>query len=204
MTISRDTAGSWFAIHTYSKHEHKVADHLVRQDVTVFLPLLREVHVWSDRRKSIEVPLFSGYLFIKTASWRQIYLSVARTPGVLRWVGYPTEPTTIPDSQIDAISKILADHKLNVARHPFLQRGERVRVRGGSMDGIEGRVVRISKDSRLVVSIDLLQQSVSVALHGYTVERVSQRTKAREDQTSEQVPILYRDDDPIPEVLCVS
>ena len=102
-------------------------------------------------------------------SWRHVHGQVLRTPGLLRWVGTNGEPIAIPDSQIDAVRCTLANY-LSVSSYPFLQLGQRVRVRGGCLDGVEGILVEKDKYSRLVLSIDLIQQSLSVALEGYDFE----------------------------------
>jgi hypothetical protein len=93
------------------------------------------------------------------------------TPGFLRWVGVNGEPTAVPDAQIDALRTTLANG-LAVSPHPFLKLGQRVRVRGGCLDGIEGILTGKNGDSRIVLSIDLIQQSIAVSLQGYDVEPV--------------------------------
>ncbi len=132
---------------------------------------MSEVHRWSDRRKIVEVPLFSCYVFVNSPGWRQVHPLVVRTPGFLQWVGANGEPTAIPDAQIEAVRSPLANG-FPACSYPFLKLGQRVRVRGGCLDGIEGILVKNNGDSRLVVSIDLIQQSISVALQGYDVEPV--------------------------------
>jgi len=161
----------WFAVHTKAKHERKVAQLLREKGLTVFLPLLREVHHWSDRQKMIEVPLFSCYVFINVPAWRLVHTPVSQTPGVFSWVTVNGEPAPIPRMEIDTVRAALA-HGAGASRYPFLKVGQRVRIRGGSLDGIEGILVADNGDSRLVVSIDLIRQSVAVALHGYELQPV--------------------------------
>jgi transcription antitermination factor NusG len=159
----------WYAVHTRAKHERKVAVQLVEKGISAFVPTIRETHLWSDRRQLVEVPLFLCYVFVNVMSWQRVHGQVLRTPGLLRWVGVNGEPTAIPDSQIDAVRCTLAND-LSVSSYPFLKLGQRVRVRGGCLDGVEGILVGKDKNSRLILSIDLIQQSLSVALQGYDFE----------------------------------
>ena len=167
----RSTSGNpqWYALHTRARHERKVARQLEQKGISVFVPTVREMHHWSDRRKVVEAPLFLCYVFVNVPSWQNVHGQVLRTPGLLRWVGVKGEPTVIPDSQIDAVRSTLATD-LSVSSYPFLKLGQRVRVRGGCLDGIEGILVGKDKNSRLILSIDLIQQSLSVALQGYDFE----------------------------------
>jgi transcription antitermination factor NusG len=159
----------WYAVHTKAKHERKVARQLEQNNIPVFLPTLREVHDWSDRQKIVEAPLFSCYVFVNVPSWQQVHTRVTHTPGILSWVTTNGEPATIPPAQIEAVRFALT-HGASASRYPFLKIGQRVRVRGGSLHGVEGILLAKNGDSRLVVSIDLIQQSVAVTLHGYELE----------------------------------
>jgi transcription antitermination factor NusG len=162
-------AAYWYAVHTKAKHERKVAHQLEQNSIPVFLPTLREVHDWSDRQKVLEVPLFACYVFVNVPSWQQVHTRISHTPGIFSWVTMNGEPAPIPPSQIEAVRSAL-NRGTAASRYPFLKAGQKVRVRGGSLDGVEGILVANNGDSRLVVSIDLIQQSVAVALHGYELE----------------------------------
>jgi transcription antitermination factor NusG len=159
----------WYAVQTRAKHERTVARQLEQKGLTAFVPTVREMHRWSDRRQLVEVPLFLCYVFINALAWQQVHASVVRTPGFLRWVGVNGEPSAIPASEIDAVRKTLASG-ISASPYPFLKVGQRVRVRGGCLDGIEGIVTQNKGDARLILSIDLIQQSISVALHGYDLQ----------------------------------
>ena len=158
----------WFAVQTYAKHEKTVTAHLRQRQITVFTPTLRQSHVWSDRKKVIDVPLFPCYVFVQAATWRDIHLSVVTAPGVLGWVGVRKQPMAIPESQIETF-RVITSKNLPASPYPFLNIGQRVRIQGGCLDGVEGVLVGKNGNSRLIVSIDLIRQSASVALDGYRV-----------------------------------
>lgn len=162
-------SAEWFAIQTRPRHEKRIFNELTgRKHITAFVPTVRAVHRWSDRRKVVEVPLFSCYVFVQVHEWRHAYYQVLRTSGVLRWVGRHGEPTTIPDSQIEAVRSTLASG-LAASPYPFLKLGQRVRIRGGCLDGVEGFLTGIKDDSRLVISVDIIQQSMAVEIRGYEI-----------------------------------
>src|ERR1035441_9589738 len=96
-------AESWYGLHTRPRHEKIVAQRLQERGVTAFLPLVTEVHRWSDRKKTVQVPLFSCYVFAKFAPNRSERLRVLRVDGVFSLVGARGEGTPIPDGQIDAV-----------------------------------------------------------------------------------------------------
>ncbi|HXM23707.1 MAG TPA: UpxY family transcription antiterminator [Terriglobales bacterium] len=160
---------NWYAVHTRARHERVVAQRLREQGVTTFLPLITEVHRWSDRRKSVEVPLFGCYVFVKLPPTGEDRLRVLRIDGVFKFVGARGVGTPIADAQIDAV-RTLIGQQIPWSTHPFLQIGHRVRVRGGALDGVEGILLSRNDDNTLVVSIDAIQRSLAVRIQGYDVE----------------------------------
>jgi len=160
----------WYVVQTRYRFESKVASHLQGKGVEVFLPLLNETHRWSDRQKVISLPLFSGYVFVRlqpSASWRT---SVLRTEGVMGFVQVHGDASPIPARQIDGLRCLLAQN-LPCALHPFLKVGQRVRIRGGCLDGLEG-ILAQSTQKTLVISMECIQRSVAVTLEGYELEPV--------------------------------
>ena len=161
----------WYAIHTRSQHEKRIEVHLRQRGISTFLPLERQVHRWSDRRKSVEVPLFPCYAFVQIIPSAQTRSAVLRTDGVIGFVGVRGEGTPIPDSEIESV-RLLLSRDVPFASYPFLKIGQRVRIRGGSLDGMEGVIVGGRGKRRLVVSVDLIQRSIAIAVEGYDIEAV--------------------------------
>lgn len=162
---------SWYAVQTRSRHEKKVAEEIQEKGIPSFLPLVKRMHDWSDRKKEVQLPLFPGYVFVHTPDAPEARLSVLRTPGVANFVGGQGRGTPIPDKQIDDIRLIL-EKDVPFELYPFLQINQRVRIRGGCLDGVEGVLVAKNPDQSLIVSIDLIQRSVSVRVTGYELERI--------------------------------
>ena len=162
---------SWFALQTRSQHEKVVVQRLSDKGIMTFLPLVRQVHRWSDRRKTIELPLFSCYVFAKLSPRNDERLRVLLVEGVLKVVGNHGLGTPIPAEQIETI-RTLVEEELPYCSHPFLKVGQRVRIRSGALNGIEGILVSRSRERSLVVSLDAIQRSLAVRIEGYDIEPI--------------------------------
>ncbi len=159
----------WYAIRTRSRHEKIVAEHLKTQGMESFLPLVKRTHKWTDRSKEVELPVFAGYSFVRTVFSSGERLRILQTHGVVGFVGMKNMGIPIPDSQIQDIRRLLASD-VPFEERAFLRVGQRVRIRGGSLDGIEGILSAQDQNQTLVVSVDLIQRSLSVRIQGYEVE----------------------------------
>ena len=162
---------NWYAIHTKPRHEKWIAAQLREKSVHTFLPLLEQIRQWSDRRSKVEIPMFSCYAFVRIAQATEERLKVLRTPGVLGFVGNERQGTPIPDVQIENLQTAIKG-KIPCTAHPYISTGQRVRIRGGSLDGMEGILVGQGREQSVVVSVELLRRSVSIRVEGYNVELV--------------------------------
>jgi transcription antitermination factor NusG len=171
-TTATHESPQWYAIRTRARHEKRVAHQLQEKGIFTYLPMLSEVHNWSDRRKNVDVPLFSCYSFVRLLPSVEAHLAILRTPGVVGFLGTPGRASSIPDKQIEDIQTALA-HNGACSRYPFLRVGQRVRVRGGSLDGIEGVLVALRDGRSLVISVGPILQSLAIRIEGYRVEIIS-------------------------------
>ncbi len=164
------STGPWYVVQTRYRFENKVASQLQGKGVEVFLPLLNETHRWSDRQKIISLPLFSGYVFVRLQPSVPSRARVLRTEGVMGFVQVHGDASPIPARQIDDLRRLLT-HKLPCALHAFLRIGQRVRIRGGCLDGLEG-ILAQSNQKTLLISIECIERSVAVTIEGYELEPV--------------------------------
>jgi transcription antitermination factor NusG len=162
----RDT--QWFAIETRIRFEKKVAAQLTSKGFQVFLPLLIERHQWSDRQKSVTFPLFPGYAFVCLDQSKDSLHAALRTAGLIRFVSFGGVISSIPEKQIEDLRLLLQEKSL-FAPHAFIQIGERVRIRSGCLQGLEGILLHHEKD-KLIISIQAIQRSVAVEIRGYELE----------------------------------
>ena len=161
----------WYAVWSRSRHEKMVASALTNVGVTTFLPLVTETHRWSDRRKSVDVPLFPGYVFVQIPNSPEAQLRVLKTSGVVQFVGNRQGAVPIEDKEISDVRAVL-EQKIGCSPYPFLKLGQRVRIRGGFLDGIEGVLIGHDSASKLVISIELIQRSLAVSIYNFDVEPV--------------------------------
>lgn len=160
---------NWYAVHTRARHEKFVAYRFQESGIETFLPLVNEVHRWSDRKKIVQSPLFSCYVFARICPTNVDRMRLLKAEGVLALVGKRGEGTPIADDQIESV-KSLIDQRMSWFPHPFLKIGQRVRVRNGALHGMEGILLSRNGDKTLVVSIDAIQRSLAVRLEGYELE----------------------------------
>lgn len=163
-------APQWYAILIRYRFERKVNRELARKRVESFLPLLSETHRWSDRDKTLQVPLFPGYAFVRLDLGANARLDVLRTEGVLRYVTFGAEPAVVPAKQIEDLKRLLSQ-KVPCALHAFLAVGRRVRIRGGCLDGLEG-ILEQKEEKSLLISIECIQRSVAMEIAGYELELI--------------------------------
>jgi transcriptional antiterminator RfaH len=163
---------AWFAVQTRPRNEKKVSLGLQEKGIHSFLPLRKERRQWSDRQQWIELPLFLQYVFVQIPTTVESRVNVLRTTGVLRFAGAPWCGTPVPNEQIENLQAIV-DQRMPLALHEFVKVGERVRIRGGALNGIEGVLTEIKNDKSLVVSVELIQKSVALRIDGFEVERIS-------------------------------
>lgn len=157
----------WYAAYTKANHERHVAKRLADLSVENYLPVYESVRRWKDRRVNLELPLFPGYVFVKLALRDR--LKVLQVPGVARLVGFNGTPTELPKEEIDALKKGL-EQGLRAVPHPYLTTGRRIRVKHGPLTGLEGVLLRRKGNWRVVLSLDLIQRSVSVDVEASDVE----------------------------------
>jgi transcription antitermination factor NusG len=164
----------WYALYTRHHHEKVVARTLAAKGFKVFLPLYFAPRQWKDRIKVITLPLFSCYVFIQEGLER--HLDIVTTAGVYGFVSCAGLPAIIPPQEIDAIRQVV-ERSIKIEPHPFIKCGDRVRVKGGPLEGIEGILARKKNFSRLVLSVELLGKSAAVEIDVSLVERVSAPNK---------------------------
>jgi len=162
------TGTPWFALYTRSRFEKQVATMLERKRLPVFLPLRMEVHRWQDRYQKVEVPMFRGYVFVQFDPDSPERMAVMRTAGVVRIVGFGPKDVEVPAEQIASLRR-LSEQGALLHPHRFLRVGQRVKIANGALAGMEGILVRIKKQDRLVVCVDAIRQAVAVELAGYEV-----------------------------------
>lgn len=157
---------AWYALRVKPRHERAVAETLRVQGFEEFLPLYKERRRWSDRTKEIEIPLFANYTFCRFSP--QNRLAVLRVPGVVGVVKFGTTLAEVDPGEIEAVRAAAGSGRI-VRPCEFLAAGKRVRIVSGPLANVEGIFQRFSGSDQLIVSVKILQRSVSVELEGEAV-----------------------------------
>lgn len=164
------TSTMWYAVHTRHQHEKLVARMLANKGFEVFLPLYSDLRQWRDRTKLVELPLFSCYVFLRGDLDRR--LAILTTPGVHGMLVTAGKLAGIPEEEIQAVRSVV-ENRVKVEPHPFLKCGDLVRVKYGALRGLEGFLVRKKGQTRLIISVTLLERSVAAEVDASAVEGVA-------------------------------
>jgi transcription antitermination factor NusG len=160
----------WYALYTCANHEKRVAEQLALRSVQHLLPLYEAVRRWKDRRVRLELPLFPGYLFVRTHLRER--LRILEIPSAVRLVGFDGHPVPLPEEEIEALRCGL-EQQVRAEPCPYLKIGRRVRVKSGPLQGAEGVLVRKKHSLRVVLSIDLIMRSIAVEVDAADLEPAS-------------------------------
>ena len=169
-TAAESDYPGWYAIHTRHQHEKTVARLLDGKGFETFLPLYSAVHRWKTGVKELSLPLFSCYVFLRGPLDR--WLPVLTTPGIHTVVGFGGKPAMIPRSEIEAVRRVV-ESSIKAEPHPFIKCGDRVRIKAGPLQGLEGVLLRKKNLWKLLLSVEMLERSVAVEVDAYMVERVN-------------------------------
>ena len=173
--IEDPVAFPWFALKVRANGEALVDGFLRRKFYETFLPVYEECRAYSDRICRVESALFPGYLFCRFDPERR--LPVLTTPGVHDVVRLGNSPTPVDESEIEALRKFIGSG-FTAKPWPYLCAGDRVRVEFGSLKGLEGLLVKEKGAERLILSVSLLQRSVSVEIDRTWIRPVNPRVSS--------------------------
>ena len=153
------TDAPWFALWTRSRHEQVVREQLTRKRIEAFLPTITKWSRWKDRKKKIDWPLFPGYCFARFDPRER--LPILKCAGVVNIISFEGEPAAIPEHEIESIRQ-LVESDLAYDPCPMIREGMMVEVKHGPLRGVVGRLMRKGAHARLILSVDLIGQAVSV------------------------------------------
>jgi transcription antitermination factor NusG len=164
-----DSKHPWYAVQVKSRLEVPISQMLRSKDYESYVPTHQTRRTWSDRIKTVETSLFAGYVFVRLDIVKRLPILV--TPGVLGIVGIGKQPVAIPDEELDAVRRIV-ESRLCAGPYPYLAVGQKVRVAKGPLYGLEGSLVSVKNEHRLVVSVSLLQRCIAAEVEADWVEPI--------------------------------
>ena len=162
---------AWFALQIRQGHDFIVPTLLKAKGYEILAPVYRRRRQWSDRIKEIDAPLFPGYVFCRFDPDSPCTVPVVTTPGVLKILGFGGKPEPLDETEIESV-RLAAQYGLSPRPCQYLSTGSRMRIARGPLSGIEGILTRIKNKDLLVISVSMLQRSISVEIERSSIELV--------------------------------
>jgi transcriptional antiterminator RfaH len=153
---------NWHAIYTRHRYEKKAEKYLSERGIECYLPILKTIKQWSDRKKLVEMPLFSSYLFVKVDE--SDYIDVLNAPGVVKYISFEGKAVVIPDKQIENIRWVLSSEVSAEPFHEIIPKGAKVEIIKGPLMGLEAEMVYYNNKKRIVIRLNQLEKSLEIQI----------------------------------------
>ncbi len=163
----------WYALYTRPRHEKRVFEQLQEKNIEAFLPMVKELRQWKDRRRWVEMPLFNGYVFVNIDLKDR--LMALETHGVVRMVGFSGVPAKIPHWQIEQLRQVIS-HGRQLQPEEYLRVGDYVEIEAGPLQGIRGYLREIRGETRLAILVDGIFQSTSFVVERQLVRKLEEES----------------------------
>ena len=164
------TNKSWYAVYTKSRAEKKVLLELELQKIEAYLPLQKKLRQWSDRKKWVETPLISGYIFVHISKFD--YDRVLQAAGVVSYVQFEGKAANIPNEQIKAIKRLLRQHdyEVEVSLQNYCA-SDLIEITAGPLMGLKGTLITLKGKKRVAIHITQLNLALSVELPLHEIQK---------------------------------
>ena len=160
--IDIDKTYHWYAIYTKSRREKELERDLLADGYEAYLPKINRLRVWSDRKKWVEMPLFSGYVFVKVSN--KEYYTALQHPAAVKYVGFGGKAAKIPEKQLESVKRALGLNLDMEASTEKFEKGQVVEINAGPMSGCSGEIVHVSSKKKLLLRIDNIGYSLVVTV----------------------------------------
>ena len=160
----------WYAVYTRPRFEKQVLKELLDQGIEAYLPLIKTMRQWSDRKKMVEIPLFSSYVFVHID--RSYYDRVLQTHGVVKYITFEGKAATIPSDQIDNLKIIVDSNEKIETTWKIRRKGDHVIVTAGSLKGLKGELITEGDRKKVLVRIQGIDQNLTVEVHSSLIETI--------------------------------
>lgn len=167
---SKDLETRWYAVYTRPRFEKQVMKALLDQGIEAYLPLLKTMRQWSDRKMIVEVPLFTSYVFVHIN--RSSYDQVLQTHGVVRFITFEGKAANIPSDQIDHLKIIINSNEKVETAGVSRQKGDKVIVTAGSLKGLRGELITDGDRKKVLIRIHGIEQNLTVEVHSSLIEAI--------------------------------
>jgi transcriptional antiterminator RfaH len=162
----RNKEYKWYALYTKSRVEKKLAELLQREKIETYLPLIKKLKQWSDRKKWVEEPLFRSYVFVRISE--KEYYTVLNLPGVVKYVSFEGIAASVPDWQIDALNKIVSGKMTYELSSDHFKKGDFITITSGALKGISGEIIEQRGNKKFLIRIEPIGYSILLNLQEET------------------------------------
>lgn len=153
----------WYAVYVRSRSEKKVSIDLEQNGIESFVPLQRKLRQWSDRKKWVETPIISGYVFVHIDSFQ--YDQVLKNDNVVTYICFEGKAAAIRDIQIEMMKRMLEQSEIDVTlTREELCPGEKVEITEGPLTGLEGELIQFNGKKRVTLRISEINCNLMVAV----------------------------------------
>lgn len=163
---------TWYALYVRSRWEKKCAQQIEENGYTVYLPLIKTLRQWSDRKKMVEIPLISSYVFVNVNE--KEYYNILETPGVVSYVTFEGKAAPIRESQIDIMRNAIEGNLKIEAVDRILKSGQKVKIISGPLKGNEGEYIETAHKSNFIISLSNIGFSLTVEINADDVIKLEQ------------------------------
>jgi transcriptional antiterminator RfaH len=160
----------WLAVYTRPRYEKKIEKALKDNQITCYLPLIKTLRIWSDRKKWVEIPLFSSYIFVQVD--QKEHINVLKIPGVVRFVSFEGNAVEIPESQIDNIKWILSSEIIAEPIEKHIPVGSQIEIIKGPLTGLRAEMVNYNNKKTIIVRIAQMDKSFEIHIPGSHVRQI--------------------------------
>ncbi|WP_439185013.1 UpxY family transcription antiterminator [Carboxylicivirga taeanensis] len=168
--MSKKNESVWYALYTKSRAEKKVHEQLTTMGIEAYLPLKKTLRQWSDRKKWVETPVISSYIFIKIpqADYRRVF----EVNGVVAYVSYKGVACVIPDNDIMAMKRAIENQMEFTVEAGQVEKGQQITVTSGPLEGVEGEVMDVKGNKKIILRINHIGFILVVNLDNATFKKV--------------------------------
>jgi transcriptional antiterminator RfaH len=152
----------WFAVYTRPRFEKKIEKYLTDRNIICYLPMVKLLRQWTDRKKWVEMPLFSSYIFVRVDE--QDYVEVLKAPGTVRYITFEGNAVEISDKEIENIKWVLSSEITAEPIDTYIPKGEKVEIVKGPLRGLIAEMVTYNNKNIIVVRLDQLERSFEIIL----------------------------------------
>lgn len=170
--MNNSKRGKWYVMYVKSRHEKKVNQLLQENEINSFLPIVKTVKQWSDRKKTTLKPLFPSYVFVNINSPFEFQKALS-VDGACAYIRFGKEYASATEKEINQIKLLVEDNDISDIEidSKIPKVGDIKQISYGPLDGLECKVLKVGNKNKIIVRINSLQQNIIASIPSYYLEQ---------------------------------